>query len=286
MGDQAARDGDPSQCPHSGFALEAVGTRGVKINGFDAAKGTDPSGCKGKMILTGSGTVRINSKLAARAHDLTTDGAIILGSDNVMIGGPRIGVTAGSADAQKRACQAAAGTRASGSTSQSYGNCGLESWRNVINKQRAAQGQPPVTEDELLKRATDMDLAGNDPVNRPWSYGATNAAGRVKILKQYGVDAHFEAHSAARLRENVIEGKAVSLSVHPGYYWPGGTEDQKTQGHEVAVTGVQYDASGRVNAYVINDTGLGICGMVVPAADLEAAFMKGGGMTVSDKAAW
>lgn len=74
--------------------------------------------------------------------------------------------------------------------------------------------------------------------------------------------------------------------MHPGYYWPDATEEMKGWGHEVAVTGVQYDAAGKVAAYVINDTALGICGMVVPAADLEAAFQRGAGMTVSDEVAW
>jgi uncharacterized Zn-binding protein involved in type VI secretion len=286
MADQAARETDPTKCRHYTYALKTVETRGVNVNGLPAAKALDASGCVGKLVVTGSGTVTINSRLAARAGDLTMDGTIVRGSPNVVIGGPRTGATAGSADAQKQACQAAANSRTSGSTAQSYGNCGLEAWRNAINKQRAERGEPPVTEDELLKKATGMGLAGNDPVNKPWSYGATNAEGRMKVLKAYGIDAHFEPHDAGRLRENIIAGKAVSLAVHPGYYWPGATEDMKSWGHEIAVTGVQYDASGKVVAYVVNDTGLGTCGLVVPAGDLEAAFMKGGGMTVSDGAVW
>jgi len=176
----------------------------VNINGACAAKTTDGSGCAGKFIVTGSGTVHINSQPAARASDLTTDGAILLGSTNVRVGGPRTGATIGSAAAQKRACQEAANTRASGKTKQSWGNCGLESWRNLVNKQRAERGQPPVTEAEMLRRTIDLDITGEYSSDKPDSYGATNGPGRVKVLNDYGIKANYEGHDAARLREHVM----------------------------------------------------------------------------------
>jgi uncharacterized Zn-binding protein involved in type VI secretion len=283
MGDQAARDDDPSQCPHSGFRLQTIATRGVNINSCTAAKTLDASGCAGRFIVTGSGTVRINSQPAARAHDYTTDGAIVLGSSNVMIGGPRAGATAGSVAAQKQACQNAASSRSSGSTGQSYGNCGLESWRNVINKRRAERSLPPVTEDELMKKATGMGLAGNDPVNKPWSYGATSASGRTKILKEYGLETQTAPQSIESIRDAVEGGRAVSMSFTP-YHWGGNVT--KDWLHEVAVTGIEYDANGKIAAFIVNDTGLGVCADRISIADMKRNLRTDLHMTVSKDRVW
>src|SRR5690606_34460656 len=80
-------------------------------------------------------------------------------SPTISIGGPTTGVTVGNVAAGQEACQAAAATRASGKTKQTYGNCGLESLRQIINRDRAARGEPPVTESELLAEAVDNGLA-------------------------------------------------------------------------------------------------------------------------------
>jgi uncharacterized Zn-binding protein involved in type VI secretion len=313
MADQAARDGDPTLCRHHAYGLKTVATRGVNVNGRPAAKALDASGCTGKLVVTGSGTVTINSRLAARAGDLTTDGAIFGGSVNVVIGGPRTGVTAGSFEAQKVACLNdscqspmstglrpfshegtshsvhcinlrlnAAKTRTSGGTDQSYGNCGLESWRNVINKQRAAQGLPAVTEDELLHKAVAMGLAGDDPVNKPWAYGATSADGRTEILQAYGIELETAPQSVESIRQAVESGRAVSMSLTP-YHW--GAYVNSDWLHEVAVTGIEYNASGEVAAFIVNDTGLGTCAARIPIADVNKG-MADLPMTVSKQPVW
>lgn len=282
MADQAARDGDPTLCRHHAYGLKTVATRGVNVNGRPAAKALDASGCAGKLVVTGSGTVTINSRPAARAGDLTTDGAIFGGSGNVVIGGPRTGVTAGNFEAQKVACQNAAKTRTSGGTDQSYGNCGLESWRNVINKQRAAQGLPAVTEDELLHKAVAMGLAGDDPVNRPWAYGATSADGRTEILQAYGIELETAPQSVESIRQAVESGRAVSMSLTP-YHW--GAYVNSDWLHEVAVTGIEYNASGEVAAFIVNDTGLGTCAARIPIADVQKG-MADLPMTVSKQPVW
>ena len=282
MADQAARDGDPTLCRHHAYGLKTVATRGVNVNGRAAAKALDASGCTGKLVVTGSGTVTINSRPAARAGDLTTDGAIFGGSANVVIGGPRTGVTAGSFEAQKVACHNAAKTRTSGGTDQSYGNCGLESWRNVINKQRAAQGLPAVTEDELLHKAVAMGLAGDDPVDKPWAYGATSADGRTEILQAYGIEVETAPQSVESIRQAVESGRAVSMSLTP-YHW--GAYVNSDWLHEVAVTGIEYNASGEVAAFIVNDTGLGTCAARIPIADVNKG-MADLPMTVSKQPVW
>ena len=104
------------------------------------------------MVLIGSGNVEINGQPAARMTSLMLHaaGRLVNGSPNVWIGGPD---AAAILDPSKAiaACAALAATRHTpGRKRQSYGNCGIESWRAYINQQRAAQGLPPLTEDQLM----------------------------------------------------------------------------------------------------------------------------------------
>jgi uncharacterized Zn-binding protein involved in type VI secretion len=240
------------------------------------------------FIVTGAELVLVNGLPAARMTDKTMHqppGTIITGSPDVLIGGPTVGVTLGGGESAKRACAAVAATRHKpGSRQQSYGNCGLEAWRSAINKQRAARGLPPLTEDQLLQRAHELNAAGNDPVNKPWAYGATNVDDRTRVLNDpsVGLPASRGPADPAGIQQAVAEKRHVSASVHPTY-WPGATAANAKWNHEVAVTGIEYDANGRPVAYIINDTGLGQCGMRVPAATFEAALIPGSPTTVSDK---
>jgi len=283
-----ARNGDPALCAHSVFGIDASSTREVNVNGAQAAKATDPSGCKGKFIVTGSGTVNINGLPAARIDDLTSDGGVVGGSKDVFIGGPRAGATLGRTDLCTRACEAAAVSRHNPGKSQSFGNCGLEAWRQVINLRRAARGENPMTEDDLIKLGTDHGLAGNDPA-KPWAYGATSADGRKTLLARPEVklETHEVASDPATLQSLVGDGYPVSVSVHPYYYWPdrpgaprAGAKPEWN--HEVLVTGVTYDANGKVVGYVINDSGLGECGYPVPADKFETSFIQGNPFTVGN----
>lgn len=281
MTDQAARDGDPTKCPHDGYALDATATRDVNINGLRAATASNPSGCPGKFIVTGAGSVNINGQPAARANDRTTDGGVLLGSDDVFIGGPRVGANLGSSALQTQACFAAASTRANGSLKQGYGNCGLESWRNVLNRERARSGLPPLTQDELLQEALRKGLATDNPGAN--DHGSTWPSERVGVLREHGVEAEALPQSLDAIIAAVGSGRAVSVTIHP-HHW--GDYVTEAWWHEVAVTGVEYDAAGRVVALIINDTGLGECGYRIAIEDMKRNMPPGQWMTVSKKPLW
>jgi uncharacterized Zn-binding protein involved in type VI secretion len=288
----ATRKGDLHACPaHGGGPVQPV-PRDVETNGLPQARAGDPAFCLGSadFLVTGAATVTVNSKPAARLSSTTMHGgAVAVGSSDVLIGGPSAGTTLGNPGAGKAACGEAKKTRhIPGSSTQYYGNCALEAWRTVINRERAAEGLPPVTEDELLKRATDLGVAGNDPVHKPWAYGATNEAGQVKVLAEHGIDAETADQDPATIQQHVADGKGVVVTVHPGYYWPDGTEEQKGEDcvHAVSVIGVEYDANGRVVAYIINDSGIGTCGMRVAKSDFERALDPERRSTVTKKRAW
>jgi hypothetical protein len=204
----------------------------------------------------------------------------------VLIGGPTIGM-AGAVHAQTAACENASKTRAGNSRTQSTGNCGLESWRNLINRERAAQGLPAMTEDELIAEAQRNGWAGDHP-GKP-NKGATNALDRVKMLEEHGIPAETKPQSVDAIEQAVRNGKGVSVSVHP--YWHGDhvkpdPDDPSSQLHEVAVTGVEYDAEGKVVAFFVNDTAQGICALRIPAAELDRALEKRGAVTVTKARVW
>ena len=91
----AARTMDMHACPlasgspHVGAIIGPPGTASVFINGQPAVKVGDNCVCTGpNKIATGSLTVNIENKPAARLRDLTAHcGPILSGSPNVIIGG-------------------------------------------------------------------------------------------------------------------------------------------------------------------------------------------------------
>ena len=151
----------------------------------------------------------------------------------------------------------------------------------MVNRARAARGEPPLTEDEMLGRAIDIKAAKgpiDDEANRR-TVGATSAPDRVRILSDRGIDATVE--HPVHMDQYIAEGRGVSVSVHPYWYWPqwGGAQPHWT--HEVLITGVEYDENGKVKAYIINDTGLGQCGLRVSADDFSYAQQPRAGITVT-----
>lgn len=297
----AARVGDTHSCTnpsptlHSGGPIAPPGSPMVVSNGTAQARASDPCTCIApgvtNFIVTGAGDVLVDGLPAARETDKTMHpppGMIITGSTDILIGGPTVGVTLGGSAAAKAACAAAAATRHTpGRARQSYGNCGLEAWRSAVNKERAARGLPPLSEDELMQRAIGMGAAGADPINKPWAYGATNVDDRKKLLSDpsVGLPVSWGPSDPAGIQQAVAEKRHVSASVHPTY-WPGATAANAGWNHEVAVTGVEYDKDGKPVAYIINDSALGQCGMRVPAAAFEGALIPGAPSTVSDKPVW
>jgi uncharacterized Zn-binding protein involved in type VI secretion len=286
----AARKNDFHVCPaHQGGPLASSPSGRVETNSLPQARGADQADCNGPpdFVVTGSGTVTVNSQPAARATDKTMHQGILLGgSGNVFIGGPTAGATLGNPAAGNAECEAVAASRHTpGAKRQSYGNCGLEAWRSIINRQRVAAGKPPLSEDDLLRRAQDLGAAGKNPAE-PWAIGAGTADDRLKVLQDQGIDAASEADTPENLQQAVGERRGVSVSVHPYWYWPAWTGAQPHWSHHILVTGIKYDENGEIKAYVVNDTGLGICGLEISAKDFAYAKHQGAPLTTTKKPVW
>jgi hypothetical protein len=73
--------------------------------------------------------------------------------------------------------------------------------------------------------------------------------------------------------------------VHP-FHWRPQTDVTDDWYHEMAVTGVEYDAEGKVAALIFNDTGLGVCGLRLTMAQVEANMFPGSTMLVSRDRQW
>lgn len=291
-GSGAARDGDAVQCPHGGN-LDASATDDVNINGAKAAVFGTPAGCpaQSSFVLVGAASARINGKPAARQGDRTTDGGVMLGSTDVFIGGPTAGGLLGPTAPQTSACEAAAGGRASNSLEQSYGNCGVEAWRNAINRRRQEECKLPLSEDELLADSIRNGHAKDNPGKN--NHGATSANSRIAMLERHGIAAEKQSQSLGNIERGVLAGKQVQVSLHP-LYWDehhGQKIDPDSRYadswlHEVVITGVEYDASGKAVAFIVNDTGAGVCGYRIPAARLDECLEKRLPMVVSKQRLW
>jgi uncharacterized Zn-binding protein involved in type VI secretion len=284
----AARRNDFHACPaHPGGDICAPFTSEVETNGFPQARAGDPALCGGPVdfLVTGSGTVTVRSKPAARVTDKSMHkGAVMVGSLNVKIGGPTVGVMLGDPDAAEQDCAALAATRHTpGQTRQSYGNCGIEASRAAINRARAARGLPPMTEDEALQRGIALGVAGHDPA-KPWALGATDANGRVKLLKDQGVDASTEPGTPENIAQRVAEGRGVSASVYPYWYWPAWAHSKLDAQHEIGITGVEFDENGNVKAYIVTDSALGDCHLRIDAATWAYTHIPNTSITVTNHA--
>jgi len=195
---EAARADDAHEChhvdgnhPHRGGPIE-WSLRATVITGHrPQARVGDRCGCDGPpdLIVTGSSSVYVDGKLAARKGDRTAHpppGAVTTGLASVHIGGRREGAILGGGVASRRTCEKAAATRASGSTTQSNGNCGVESVRQILNLRRPA----PIPERELLDDAIAHGEAMRSP--EPTHHGGATADENVRTLARYGVAARSQ----------------------------------------------------------------------------------------------
>jgi hypothetical protein len=209
-------------------------------------------------------------------------GTMAIGSSNVLIGGPSAGVTLGNPNAGTAACGAAKSTRHTpGRDAQSYGNCGLESCRAMINKRRAEQGLPPATEDEVLTEAIKAGTARNHPGGH--DHGASGGDGTAKVLEANGIPAETAPQSSEAIQQAAAEGKGVIIHIHP-YHFGDYVDDEWH--HWVTVTGVEYDANGNVSAVIVNDTGLGVCGLHLTPAQFHKDLVPGASMVVTKGRVW
>jgi uncharacterized Zn-binding protein involved in type VI secretion len=252
--------------PHVGGPVLPPGAPTVLIGGVPAARMGDMAVCVGPpdTIVKGAFPVSIASKPAARMGDSTAHGGVLtVGLPTVLIG---LSGTAGNVRVGTAMCNAAAGGRSSGATQQSYNNCGVESSRQVINQSTGSS----LSENQLLQSAINAGNAAGTPGSPPtFANGGTNPVGRQAILAANGVASNVQASTLSNLGMAASRGQGVIASLDAAQLWGGTTPPGSL--HAVTVTGVEYDDAGNVVNVIINDTGTGNCGQVVPAATWNSA---------------
>lgn len=275
-GQPAARVSDMHTCPmvtpgtppvpHVGGPVLPPGAPTVLIGGLPAARMGDMAVCVGPpdTIAKGAVPVPIEKMSAARMGDNTAHGGVIVvGCPTVLIG---LSGTAGNVRVGTAMCNAAAGGRGSGTTQQSYNNCGVESSRQLINQANSSA----VTENQLLQQAINAGQASGTPGSPPvFADGGTGAAGRQSILASNGVASTVQASNTANMGQSLARGQGVIANLDAAQLWGGTTPPGSL--HAVTVTGVEYDDAGNVKNVIINDTGTGNCGQSVPIATWNSA---------------
>jgi hypothetical protein len=199
------------------------------------------------------------------------------------VGASRPHVIVGSTDKQTKACEESARTRSSGKTKHSYGNCVPEAWRHVINHKRASEGLPLISEEELLKDGIEGEYLVNHPGQ--YNHGASSPPEIVKLLAsdKYGIVADVKKQTIDDIVAAVLTNRAVSISIHPYHF---GSYVDDGWFHEVAVSGIAFDPDGQLDGIVINDSGLGACGLVLSMDDYNKDYYDGALMTVSRDPQW
>lgn len=266
--------------PHVGGPVAPPCSLTVQSELAAQGRGTDRATCIGPpdFIVTGSGSVQVNDLPAARQTDKTMHGGTLLtGAATVEIGGPTVGVTLGNPTAATATCNAMAAGRTSGSSGQSYNNCGCESSRQLINQGTGST----VGEDGLLDESIAHGDA-DDARNRR-SAGGTHPGGRRDILARNGVPSTLEPQGMKSITQGVAEGKGVITSHEASILWGPGNG---SGGHAIVVTGLQYDANGNLINVITNDTGLGQCGRSVPAAQFASSLRSGRPVNVTTNPIW
>ncbi|HUJ89551.1 MAG TPA: PAAR domain-containing protein [Syntrophorhabdales bacterium] len=282
MGEPAARVGDDHKCPvHGGGPIIPPCHAPTLANGRPMARVTDQALCPPTkdFIVTGSATVQIGGKAAARVSDKTMHGGVVVqGSGNVIIGGSATGSTLGNPSAGLTAFNAAAKGRFSESTQQSAQNCGIESARQIINQ---ATGKA-VREKPLLNHAIRNKWA--EPGATWRDSGGTDPAERQAILKSEGVDSVRQPQNMENIQQAVAEGRGVITSHDAGLLW--GDPTYAGSGHAVTVTGIEYDKNGNPDTVFINDTGTGNGAQPVPAAQFESSLRAKREINVTKDPIW
>jgi uncharacterized Zn-binding protein involved in type VI secretion len=270
---------DPTPKPHVGGPINPPCAAQVLVNGLAQARTTDQCTCTPpappNFIVTGSRWVWVEGQLAARMTDKTMHpppGMILMGSPDVLIGGPTAGAILGGRASGNAACLAAVSGRTSGSQQQTYENCGVESSRLIINKATGSN----ISEDQLL----DQSMANGDASNKRnrADSGGTTPSDRQNILANNGVPSSLQDQSMDNIMQAVAEKKGVITSHDAGTLW--GTSD--TGGHAINVIGVQYDENGNPINVITNDTGAGVCNNVVPINQYQGSLRSGVKMNVTN----
>ncbi len=167
---------------------------------------------------------------------------------------------------------------------QSYNNCGVEVSRQIINQANGSS----VSQETLLNQSMAANRANQVPGNM-WASGGTLPSQRVQIMGANGVAAHEEAPTMGNMESAVAAGRGVSVDVWAGSMpnWAGQGLAPGTGGHNILVTGVEYDDNGNPINVIINDTGVGQCSQSVPYAQFQNALMGGGNThVVTNNSIW
>lgn len=287
---EAARVGDAHDCPHAdgnhphrGGPIEAPASTSVVTAHRPQARAGDRCHCDGPpdFIVTGSESVYVDGRPAARRGDHTMHnpaGTVREGSASVHIGGRTAGATLGGGGVtSQRACEQAARGRARGSTMQSWGNCGVESVRQLVNLTR---GEHPIDETAMLNDVIAHDEAR--PSSDPARHGTSNAYDNQSTLQRYGVAAGVHRMSFDEVLRAVAEGRGVITAHDTSVLWGPGHSGS----HAVLVTGAVYDAEGRLTHVVINDTGAGRCSDNIPTDVFTRALLPVNVVLVTEHPVW
>jgi uncharacterized Zn-binding protein involved in type VI secretion len=295
----SARKGDLCQCPvHTVGVIDKSAQGSVETNGHGQARGGDAAQCTcgpSDFIVTGSGSVTVNSLPAARATDkMMHKGAVLFGSGDVVIGGPTVGATLGNESEGDKNCKAMAAGREppKGATykpggtqipshqqQQSYGNCGVESCRQIIHR---ATGRN-IGQEELLYWAIDRNLSvgSKDPAKLRGS-GGTLPSNQRRILEENGVPAIEQQPTAENAAQAVAEGRGVIFSG-----WCAPIYNNKQDGtHAVVISGVEYDENGDVKNFILCNSGDGNCDERLPVSRFHDAIVPSFSLIVTKDRLW
>lgn len=164
---------------------------------------------------------------------------------------------------------------------QSYGNCGVQSARQLIMQATGVA----LGEDALLAESIREGNAreGRKPVER----GGTAPADRKRILARHHVDSAVQQTTQAGLADAIADGRGVAVSVDAGLLW--NDKNYLGYGHVVIVTDGDFTSNGDLSHVRINDTGTGKCGQRMPIADFMRAvngYRRGSYMNVTKSRIW
>lgn len=271
---------------HGPSAVGAALSPDVLVNGRPMGRGGDRVDCGGptaNLLITGVKDVRVNDRPASRLGEHCMHGGVVTeGSADVWIGGASEGMLIGAdRDAALLACRVAAEQRRNQRAIQNYGNCGLESARQLINRGR----EVPVTEDELQNDAISRGLADDAPEDK--DRGGTSVLQREMLLHDYGVESEMQPATRDHIAGALAERKGVVSHHRADALWS--TSDAGD--HVVLVTGAKYDSEGELIAYRVNDTGsFGGCAALIERdrfeGSLRATAHGGVPVNVTKKPAW
>lgn len=286
--------GPVPHCPGPGMPITSPGQPLVLINNFPAATVGDQSQCASPAgplpnpVIAGALMVLVGNKPAARETDVAAHpgSKIFNGSVDVEIGGPS---TIGNVPLAMDDCQKLGEGRTSQSLGQSYGNCGVESCRSIVNRVNNSS----VSEDAMLNKALADGYAS--PGSTPNTTGGTYPVQQMQILESYGVDAVTSAPSLGTITEHLAARRGVIANIWAARTWPsadvvasGAVPGDPALAHAVRVTGVTLDSAGNPDTvYLLDTSGVdGGCAYAVPAAVFEWAMIGGREVVVTENPIW